>query len=83
MFSSTKIEEYMESKLSGIFQVRLVIKNRVLESPGRGGFIFTVFFHTSTKWYFQKHTCHHTFMHMMVEDTVVQITKPLKLSRGK
>ena len=34
MFSSIKIEEYMESELSGIFQVKLVTKNVERESPG-------------------------------------------------
>ena len=34
MFSSMKMNEYMESELSGIFKVRLVVKNMVLRSPG-------------------------------------------------
>ena len=34
MFSSIKMEEYMESKLSGIFRVKLVTKNIVRGSPG-------------------------------------------------
>ena len=34
MFSSIKIEEYMESELSGIFRVKLVTKNIVRGSPG-------------------------------------------------
>ena len=34
MFSNMKIEEYMESELSGIFRVKLVTKNTVLKSPG-------------------------------------------------
>ena len=34
MFSSVKMEEYMESELSGIFQVKLVTKNIVRGSPG-------------------------------------------------
>ena len=32
MFCGIKIEEYMESELSGIFQVKLVAKNKVLGS---------------------------------------------------
>ena len=34
MFSSIKMEEYMESELSGIFWVKLVAKNIVLGSSG-------------------------------------------------
>ena len=34
MFSSIKMEEYMESELSGIFRVKLVTKNIVRRSPG-------------------------------------------------
>ena len=34
MFSSIKMEEYMESEPSGIFKVKLVAKNIVLGSPG-------------------------------------------------
>ena len=34
MFSSIKMEEYMESEHSGIFWVKLVAKNIVLGSPG-------------------------------------------------
>ena len=34
MFSSIKIEEYMEPELSGIFRVKLVAKNIVRGSPG-------------------------------------------------
>ena len=34
MSSSIKMEEYMESKLSGIFRVKLVTKNIVRGSPG-------------------------------------------------
>ena len=34
MFSSIKMEEYMESELSGIFRVKLVTKNTVCGSPG-------------------------------------------------
>ena len=34
MFSSIKMEEYMESELSGIFQVKLVTKTIVRGSPG-------------------------------------------------
>ena len=33
MFSSMEMEEYLESKLSGIFRVKLVAKNMVLNSP--------------------------------------------------
>ena len=34
MFSSIKIEKYMEPELSGIFGVKLAAKNIVLGSPG-------------------------------------------------
>ena len=34
MFSSIKMEEYMESELSGIFRVKLVTKNIARGSPG-------------------------------------------------
>ena len=34
MFSSIKMEEYMESELSGIFRVKLVTKNIERGSPG-------------------------------------------------
>ena len=34
MFSGMKIEEFMESKYSGIFRVELVTKNMVLGSLG-------------------------------------------------
>ena len=34
MFSSIKIEEYMESELSGICRVKVVTKNIVRGSPG-------------------------------------------------
>ena len=34
MFSSIKIEEYMEFELSGIFPVKLVTKNIMSGSPG-------------------------------------------------
>ena len=34
MFSSIKMEEYMEPELSGIFWVKMVAKNIVLGSPG-------------------------------------------------
>ena len=34
MFSSMKMEEYVESELSGIFRVNLVTKNIVRGSPG-------------------------------------------------
>ena len=34
MFSSIKMEEYVESELSGIFRVKLVTKNIVRGSPG-------------------------------------------------
>ena len=34
MFSSIKMEEYMESELSGIFQVKLVTKNIERGFPG-------------------------------------------------
>ena len=34
MFSSIKMEEYMEPKLSGIFGVRMVAKNKVFGSTG-------------------------------------------------
>ena len=34
MFSSIKIEEFMESKHSAVFRVELVTKNAVLESWG-------------------------------------------------
>ena len=43
MFSSTKIEEYMESEVFGIFRVNLVAKNIV---PGRPG---THFIHKGVK----------------------------------
>ena len=44
MFSSIKMEEYMESELSGIFQLKLVTKNIVRGSPG------TQFMHMRVKW---------------------------------
>ena len=34
VFSSIKMEEYMEPELSGIFWVKMVVKNIVLGSPG-------------------------------------------------
>ena len=34
MFSGMRMEEYMESELSCIFQVKLVAKCKVLGSPG-------------------------------------------------
>ena len=43
MFSSIKMEEYMESGLSGIFRVKTVTKNIVRGSPG------THFLHTKVK----------------------------------
>ena len=43
MFSSMKMEEYMESELSGIFRVKLVTKHIVFWSPG------THFMHMSVK----------------------------------
>ena len=46
MFSSIKMEEYMESELSGIFRVKLVTKNIVRGSQG------TQFMHMRVKWTF-------------------------------
>ena len=43
MFSSIKMEEYIESELSGIFRVKLVTKNIERGSPG------TQFMHTRVK----------------------------------
>ena len=34
MFSSMKMQEYMESELSGISRVKLIAKNIVFGSPG-------------------------------------------------
>ena len=46
MFSSIKMEEYMESELSGILPVKLVTKNIVRGSPG------TQFMHIRVKLIF-------------------------------
>ena len=46
--SSIKMEEYMESELSGIFRVKLVTKNIVCGSPG------TQFMHMRVKRVFRR-----------------------------
>ena len=48
MFSSIKMEEYMESELSGIFRVKLVTKNIERGSPG------TQFIHVRVKLNFRE-----------------------------
>ena len=48
MFSSIKMEEYMESELSGIFRVKLVTKNIERGSP------WTQFIHVRVKLNFRE-----------------------------
>ena len=49
MLSSIKMEQYIEPELSGIFWVKMIVKNIVLGSPG------THFMHMRVK----KHICIH------------------------
>ena len=59
MFSSMKKEEYMESELSGIFQVKMVTKNIVLGSLGTQRKVtFAVHLLNSTLVSFMWKECH-------------------------